>query len=721
MSADLLSVPAPPPADPFPPDAAHPPAGSLPVERPVAGLIKTLRGPLGVLLALAAVVMTAYAPSLGGRFLWDDTTLVAHNLLIRSPLFCLEAFRHTLFNGDSNFYRPTQTLLFIADYRLWALDPFGFHLMSVLIHAANAFLLFLVLRSVLPSLLSDEARANGTAGAVAFAVALVWSVHPVHSAAVAYVSGSADTLAMLFCLTAWRCCERALTSTRPRPRAGWAAGAFGALLLGLCAKEIAFVWLVIFGACLFGLHGKTTSRRAKWGVVAVSASALLVYAVLRHLPPVPPAPPLAPVLPARGLLMIRALGDYGSLMIFPYKLFMERQVFAAPGLANPQAAGFYHALAAAGVLTLAALAAGAWWPGHGRALRRFGASWFLFGFLPISNLFSLNASVAEHWLYLPSIGFLLFLAGVALDLPISSVPRRHLPRLAATAVLLIAAVLGTRTWYRTFDWADELTFFRQTIADGGDVPRARAGLAAAYSHQHDDAQAIAVLRDVVTRYPKVLASRINLANALGRQGQTAEACTILEKAAADLLSRDGNPLEVVAVIHSLDGLETDDSDWTARRRALLDASTRRHPESWELVQLGVQDGEKAHDPARALALVGPFASAHWWHAPAWFSTGRVEAELGRTDEALATWTQAARLDVHDAAAPSAAAILCLQIGRLDAARVFQGEAVSRAPDSPRQHALFARVLERCGDSAGADAQTALANTLVSQADPAEGR
>ena len=33
--------------------------------------------------------------------------------------------------------------------------------------------------------------------------------------------------------------------------------------------------------------------------------------------------------------MIRALGDYGSLMLFPDKLFMERQVFAAPGLANP--------------------------------------------------------------------------------------------------------------------------------------------------------------------------------------------------------------------------------------------------------------------------------------------------------------------------------------------------------------------------------------------------
>ena len=110
--------------------------------------------------------------------------------------------------------------------------------------------------------------------------------------------------------------------------------------------------------------------------------------------------------------MIRALGDYGSLMLFPDKLFMERQVFAAPGLANPEDESVYRALAVAGVLMLAAFAAGSFWPGRGRNLRRFGAGWFLLGFLPISNLFSLNASVAEHWLYLPSIGFLLFLAGV---------------------------------------------------------------------------------------------------------------------------------------------------------------------------------------------------------------------------------------------------------------------------------------------------------------------
>ena len=56
-----------------------------------------------------SAVLTVYSPSLDGLFIWDDVLLVSRkNLLIRSPLLCLEAFRHTLFDNESNSYRPTQ-------------------------------------------------------------------------------------------------------------------------------------------------------------------------------------------------------------------------------------------------------------------------------------------------------------------------------------------------------------------------------------------------------------------------------------------------------------------------------------------------------------------------------------------------------------------------------------------------------------------------------------
>jgi tetratricopeptide (TPR) repeat protein len=665
-----------------------------------------LKRPVVTLLVFLAATLAAYAPALGGSFLWDDNALVKSNLLIRSPLFCLEVFRHTLFDGNSNFYRPVQTLTFIADYWFWGMNAFGYHLTSILVHGCNAWLLFLVLRRVLPWLL---APARLRSDVIAFAVALVWTLHPVHSAAIAYISGRADSLAMGFCLLAWLFCEQVFSSAGRTRQIGFGICALICLLAGLCSKEIASIWLALFAMYLFGVRRDLT-RPLRWTVAAAGLLALAVYAGLRSLPPAPPAPPPYPPLPSRWLLMIRALGDYGSLMLFPSRLFMERQVFAAPGLASPEDESVYFALGIAGVLMLVAFLAGAWLPGRGRTLRRFGAGWFLLAFLPISNLFLLNASVAEHWLYLPSIGFLLFLAGAAVEIPLNG--RRQAVALGA-AVLLIAGALGLRTYRRSFDWLDELTFFRQTIQDGGDVPRARLGLANSYSHLQNDAAAIPVLRRIAVEYPKVISARINLANALARQGQLAEAKTILEHAAGDSLL-DSDPRQVIATVTSLDKLDAP-PDWPQRRSALLARAVRRNPNTWELVQLQLKDCEREHDSSKALALASHYADAHWWHAPARYMTGCARLALGQSREALADFARAAQLDVHDVEALNDAAEICLSEKRFGEARDLQARAVRRQPDSPKQHVLLAEALEQNGDKAGAAAQIAVADRLLRQA------
>ncbi len=391
---------------------------------------------------------------------------------------------------------------------------------------------------------------------------------------------------------------------------------------------------------------------------------------------------------------------------------MERQVFAAPGLANPADDSVYFSLGVAGVMMIVAFVAGVLWRGRGQTLRRVGAVWFTVGFLPVSNLFALNASVAEHWLYLPSIGFLLFMAGTVLDLP-----PLFRGRGAFVALVIVIGLLGARTWLRTFDWTDELTFFRQTIADGGDVPRARAGLAAAYRRADADGDAIAVLREVAAHYPNVLSSRINLATALARQGDLPEAKSLLEQAAAELFARGGNdPREVITTIRGLDHLDGSDPAWPEHRRALFSNAVRRHPDSWELVDFGVKDFQHEGNSALALPLVQRYADTHWWHEPSHFALGRVEADLGHTGAALAAWAEAARLDVYDAEAPSAAAALCLQENRLDEASELQALAVRRQPDSPRQRLLFAQVLRRQGHHAEADRQLAHADQMIKAAD-----
>ena len=133
----------------------------------------------------------------------------------------------------------------------------------------------------------------------------------------------------------------------------------------------------------------------------------------------------------------------------------------------------------------------------------------------------------------------------------------------------------------------------------------------------------------------------------------------------------------------------------ALRGQLLDAAAR-FPDACELCQIRIQDREDAHDLAGALAVVSQFADAHWWHGPARVAVGRLLADSGRTDDALAAWRQAARLDVYDTEALSFASRTCVEQSRLPEALALQETAVRRQPDSMRQHLLLAQVLEHAG-------------------------
>ena len=421
-------------------------------------------------------------------------------------------------------------------------------------------------------------------------------------------------------------------------------------------------------------------------------------------------------MPPRVVLMLRALGDYSRLMIFPDALFMERQVFAAPGLENPADPAYYNALAVIGALMLAAFVAGARWAGRGRTLRRAGATWFLCGFLPVSNLFLLNASVAEHWLYLPSIGFLLFLAGVALDVPWSRLLTTFArPQTAVVAVTMAVVALGGRTWLRAHDWVDGMTFYQQTMRDGGDTPRVREGLALTYSNRGNLTAAAALLEDLVARYPHLYSTRVNLATIQMRAGRVDEARAAFERIAADLIAAHdgrGGASEFAATVLKLDHLETHgDPAWVKLRHDLLQRAAQRFPGSWELISIAMADRKQAGDPATALAMASHFADAHWWHLPSHLAVGQLLAAAGRTDDALAVWKQTMRLDVRDVTVPTAATTLCLERARLDEALAWQQTAVRRQPDSLRQHLLLAEVFERQGRTADAEHECQLAMQL----------
>lgn len=654
--------------------------------------------------------LLVYAPALGGGLIWDDTYLVGENPFFRSPIFSGEVFRHYLFfNSFSTYYRPVQNWSYMLDYWLWRGDPMGYHCTNVILHSLSAFLLWLFLRSLLPGLVKSVK--GQVINVLAISISIVWLVHPIHNAAVAYISGRADSLASLFALSAWVAIRQHFSANRLWKKTAFALISVLAALLALCSKEIALGWIALFVTHLLFFE-KAQTRLQKIAAVAGVCLIIIVYGLLHSLPAHRAAMAGASTsLDARLLLMLRALGDYTRLLLWPDQLYMERSISSAAMYRNvgswrANAGREYLSLIGLAVLILVPWSCLKKW--QGRELRVFGALWFALGFLPISNLFPLNAEVAEHSIYLASIGALIFGAGLVMALP----RRWH----ALTLVFGCAAVaaFGVRTAVRSADWIDAETFCVRTIASGGGTPRIFSALAAVYGQRGDMAKQERVLRKMVAEFPDFAPARMNLGICLAKQGRAADAEVLLKAETADAAKNSALFPRTWSAALNLAHLRRDAHDFDSALAILRDARAR-FPETWPLVKCEAEITRETRGVAVALPLVESFAADHWWHSDAWLTLGAWQFENGDAPAAIGTLRQASRLDIYDARSLAGIAQIELESGRAVAALDAQLAAMSRAPNQPAQYLALGMILEKLGRKNEANAAVQKAQLLVAQA------
>jgi Flp pilus assembly protein TadD len=669
------------------------------------------------LVALIVGGFVVHFPALQGGPVWDDDYLTHTNPFIKSPLLILETFRHWLFpESYATHYRPVQNIFYMADYFLWNNNFYGFHLSSILFHIGSAVLLYFLLRKLLPSLLtwhgerSDiSARHEASASSlIAFLVALLWVVHPVHSAAVDYVSGRADSLALFFGLGGWLLFSKAREISRPVLRRTVFALAWSAGALSLCSRESGCVLIVLFLLYLF-VFEKSTALRRKYIVLVACLSMFGLYAGLRHLPGGQIQTTLSPArsVPERAVLMCRALGDYGRVMFFPANLHMERTVDDLRAVRSEKMRKdliVLEYLSIAGAFMIAMFALGALRSGRGQGLRIFGAAWFLLAYLPISNLIELNATVAEHWLYVPSIGLLIFLAGIVLAFPPSW--RRATVALGACAVI----ALGVRSTVRSGDWLSNEIFARRTLAAGGSSIRVDLLLGQIYAGRGDYAAAEQIYRKALQVYPDYPSARNNLADALVHQGKEDEAKSIFV-AATEIApeNRKEYPRTWITALNLAHLYHTQNDDTDAIK--VLEAARPNYLETWELISYESELLRQANKLDQAIALVRPFTENNWWHFGAAMALGRLYTEKDDVDLAEPALRRASWLDIHDTQALGLIAMIRLKQNRLEEAYVAQRRAVSRQPDEPRQYLLLSNILDRMGRNDEAHAEIAKASRL----------
>jgi tetratricopeptide (TPR) repeat protein len=480
------------------------------------------------------------------------------------------------------------------------------------------------------------------------------------------------------------------------------------VLTALCAKEIALIWIALFAIHLFAFE-RDRALRAKLTALGSLLAVFAVYLWLRRLPGPRAAqegltyPPLAD----RVILMLRALGDYTSLIFYPGNLHMERTVWSAPAYQSLDAwqqnlRGEYLSLI--GLLTIAAFVFACWSRLPGRKIRILGVTWFVLGFLPISNLFPLNAQVAEHWIYMASAGFLVMLAGFA-----RAIPARY-QRLLAAALPLAVLALGIRTACRAADWADPERFYKQTIVDGGFPERASLNLADVYLAEGRLKDAEAILRNTLVQFPDYPPVRIELGMNLLQQGRKAEAEQYLtfSPSGADVIAAT-TPQSWHAAL-DLASIRYNAHQAGAALR-ILDDSIQRYPDVWDLAQYRAGILQATRGPEAALPAVAAFAASHWWHLDSHLMLGRIHAAMGDYAGALADCRQAATLDIHNPAPFEQAARANIMANRLPQALDAQATAIERGAGQPAQFMVLAAILERMHEPGQAMAAVREANLL----------
>lgn len=586
---------------------------------------------LSILLAL----FLGYAPSLRDGFVWDDTALILRDPLIRSWRLIPEGFNHFLFTDAtaSDFYRPIQRLSYTLDYAAFAFRPGPYHLTSLLWHAAAAIALLFLAEELLLAL-GVEARKRRF---VAFFSALIWAIHPVNSSAVIYISGRADSLAAAFGFFGLYLVIRSLRAMGAN-KTLLLAGALAAFLLSVLSKETG----LIFPALAIAFLALRRNWIDMWKTVAVAVLVCATYFSLRlaaeHIPPPVLSTP-APVL-VKPIVMARAVAEYAGLVLFPWNLHMERDVETHPtglGEASLRAASWRELQTLLGIVLLAALI---YW--MVRAYRRNFAvfvclTFFVISYLPISGISALNATVAEHWLYLPG-AFLLLAVILEIAMRFEGRLATRSTSSAATALLAIWLIfLGARTFIRTFDWKDQRTFFERTIAHGGDSARMLINLGGLESSEGKLEDAAVHFHAALQKKPEQPFAIINLAAVALKQNDFKLARELLERA-TKMEAVKAQAYELLAVLEYREHGRVD--------LLRLRLASRTGSPQWSIQKRYVQALDASGKRGAALSELENCLRTEWYRAETWQLFGDILNKGGIKDKAAIAFANAHAYDIH---------------------------------------------------------------------------
>jgi tetratricopeptide (TPR) repeat protein len=499
------------------------------------------------LIALAVILIAR--PTLHHPLLHDDLHTIVLNPALRQPAAWPDFFTHPeTFSPEARMYRPLLMISYVLNLRLAGLDPFGFHLVNLMLHLFACSMVFWLSR-LLPPLKPWS-----------FWITILFALHPVHTEALNYISCRSDLGASAFGLLAIAACLQLAAAEKFRPGLAILAILAFAVALGFKASAIVVPALILLLDFLFFHQGRlqnlgdfsSTRRKAVAATFLGLVLIALAYLALRRslaLETFFLSQPARPV-PVNLLTQTRALILYLRLLFWPEHLSLEHQL---PILESPLDPAFLGPAILIFLLLVLALACVRKAPVISLAV-----GWFLICPLPTFYV-PLNVIASENRLYLAS------LSGVWILVALARLATGDPPKKAGRVLLaLVAIAFAVLSLHRHPVWSSGLTLWRDAVRKAPAVARnhvnygielrtagraqdavrqylwalrldpkdskAYSNLATAYYDLGRPEDEFDALRKTLELDPANVVARRNLAYALAEAGRKQEAIEVLSEA-----------------------------------------------------------------------------------------------------------------------------------------------------------------------------------------------
>src|SRR5438094_2980750 len=482
---------------------------NLPILRKLPEFVFSPRGRawlFGVLLA--ALTIFAYYPAWHGGFLWDDDDYIINNKLLTAP----DGWQRIWFSLDSpSQYFPLTYSTFRVEHASWRLTPTGYHWVNLLLHVANALLVWAVLARL---------KVPG-----AWLAAAVFALHPVQVESVAWISERKNVLMAFFFLLTLLAWIAFVDQRTKRPRFFYCP-ALVFYALALSAKTTACTLPAALFLVLW-LRKRPINRQRIFQIIpfllmGIAMGLLAVWWERYRQGTIQAAFPfLSPL--ERVLVASRAVWFYLSKLIWPSNL-----TFIYPKWnISPEHLLDYISLVAAIAVCMAI-----YW------LRRYtgrsvevAAAFFVATLSPVLGfmmLFTFRYTfVADHYQYLACIGPIALASAGIVSLADALKQQRAF---ICSAALFAVAMLAILTWWQSSMYGDVETLWRTTLARNPECWMADTNLGIVLLEKGQVDDAIAHYRHALQLQPNWWDAEYNLGTALLSKGEVDEAIVHSEKA-----------------------------------------------------------------------------------------------------------------------------------------------------------------------------------------------